>query len=434
MTVQMSQLPSGMRVVSHHMGHLETVSLGIWVGAGARYEALHEHGISHFLEHMAFKGTKKRSAQQIVEEIEVVGGDLNAATSMETTAYYVRVLKDDVELALDILSDILQNSTFDAEELKREKDVILQEIAASQDSPDDLVFDLMQEVAFPNQALGRPILGNMQSVSAFQSADLKNYMRSHYNAPQMVLSAAGAIDHDVLITMADRLFPALNQEQNNQAPFVQNKAQYEGGIRLFNKPIEQSHLTFAFEGPSYQKQEIYVAQLMSSLLGGGMSSRLFQEAREKRGLCYTIYSFCWGMADTGLFGVYAATGPEQVEQLADVIIEEMKKIAQSGPNEQDIKRAKAQLKAGLVMSLESSGSRAEQLARQVHVFGAPLEIDMLLERIEAITAQDIGQFASDMVQNSQLSAALVGPDYHKGGAQYNRLTKAYENWGSQFGQ
>ena len=381
MSVQTSTLANGLRIVSHHMPHLETVSLGVWVGAGARDESRQQHGISHMLEHMAFKGTGRRSAQQIAEEIESAGGDLNAATSLDRTAYYARVLKGDVGLALDILSDILRNPSFDEAELAREKDVILQEIAAARDDPSDLAYDLLQSTAFPDQALGRAILGTPESVSAITPDDLRGYLDSHYCANRFVLGAAGAIEHDFLVSQAEALFGDLPAQAENDF----EAARYEGGTRSASKPFEQSHIVMAFPGPSYLEKEIYTAQVFSGLFGGGMSSRLFQQVRERRGLCYDIYSFCWGLSDAGLFGLHAATSERKVPELLEVVTGELRRAAEEGVSDAELARSKAQLKAGLLMSLESSGARAEQLARQVLAFGRPFAVEELVGYVEDVS-------------------------------------------------
>ncbi len=405
MNVRMSRLANGMRLVTHRMDHVETVTLGVWVEAGARSESQSQNGLSHLLEHMAFKGTQRRAARDIAEEIESVGGELNASTGLESTTYYARVLKNDVPRALDIISDILLNPQFAAEELEREKHVILQEIAGAQDCPDDVVFDLVQETAFPGQALGRPILGTAEHVRAFQPDDLRAYLGEKYSADGMVLSAAGNVDHDQVAALAEELFAGLGRSP----ALAPEAARYCGGVRNGPQRFEQSHLVVAFEGPGYKGSEIYAAQLLSSLLGGGMSSRLFQEVREERGLCYAIYSFCWGVADSGLFGVHAATGPEQMPELIEVLGQELSRAAVTVPSEEELGRAKAQAKAGLLMSLESTGARAEQLARQVLVFGRPLDITEVVEKVEHVTPEDVRSMAERILGESVPSVAGVGP-------------------------
>jgi predicted Zn-dependent peptidase len=404
MSTQLSRLANGLRVVSHHMPHLETVSLGVWVAAGARHEQEDEHGISHLLEHMAFKGTERRSASDIAEEIEAVGGELNAATSLETTAYFARTLKADIGLALDILADILQIPRYAEDELEREREVILQEIAATRDSPDEIAYELLQDAAFPDQAIGRPILGTTKSVKSFGAGALRAFLAANYGAKRMVLSAAGNVAHADLVRHAEAQFGRLNGGVGGRF----EPARYVGGTRTSAKPFEQSHLVMAFPAPSYRAQEFYVAQVFSGLFGGGMSSRLFQEVRERRGLCYAIYSSCWALADTGLFGIHAATGPEAMEKLIDVVGAELVRAASTKPADAELARSKAQIKAGLLMGLESSSARAEQMARQLLLFDRLMEPPELIERIDGVTSDGVRELAAKLLDGSQPSVAVVG--------------------------
>jgi predicted Zn-dependent peptidase len=404
MTIDMTRLPNGLRVVSTHMPHLETVSMGIWVGVGARHETVREQGISHLLEHMAFKGTERRTARDIAEEIEAVGGELNAATSLETTAYFSRVLAGDIGLSLDILADILQSPRYSEEELEREREVILQEIAATRDSPDEIAYELLQEVAFPDQAIGRPILGTAASVKSFQTADLRRFLKGNYAANRMVLSAAGKIDHGELVRHAEALFGRMNGGEGGRF----EPARYGGGIRTSAKPFEQSHLLLAFEGPSYGQSEYYTAQVFSALFGGGMSSRLFQEVRERRGLCYSIYSTYWALADTGLFGIHAATGADLMSKLIEVVAGELRRVAAAAPTEAEVARAKAQIKAGMLMGLESSSARAEYMARQLLLFDRLIDTKEVVARIENVTAEDIRMLAARLMTATKPSITVVG--------------------------
>jgi predicted Zn-dependent peptidase len=409
MSVEITTLSNGLRVVSETMPQLETVSLGVWVGSGARHERADEHGISHFLEHMAFKGTTRRSAQDIAEEIENVGGELNAATSLEMTAYYARILRPDVGCALEILADILQDSRFDVEEVEREQEVILQEIASTRDSPDDQAYDLMQDAAFPNQSLGRSILGTEESVRAIGPDELRSYLARHYAARRMVISAAGAIDHGDLVRHTQALFGGLNPV----GAVDTTVARYVGGARGLSKAYEQSHLITAFEGPRHGTDEFFVAQVLSGLFGGGMSSRLFQEVREKRGLCYAIYSFVWGLTDVGLFGIHAATGVEQRAELMDVVTAELRRLAAERPSDSEVRRSKAQIKAGMLMGLESSGARAEQMARQLIAADRIVPVEELTHRIEAVSAEDIRNLV-EKILSSSVTMSEVGDDARPG--------------------
>ncbi|MGH1417838.1 MAG: M16 family metallopeptidase [Hyphomicrobiaceae bacterium] len=402
-TPRVTTLANGLRVVTHHMPHLETVSLGVWVATGARHEQPHEHGISHLLEHMAFKGTKTRSALQIAEEIEQVGGDLNAATSLETTAYYARVLKGDDRLALNVLSDILLNATFDEDELLREKDVILQEIAGSQDSPEDVVYDLVQEAAYPGQAVGRTILGTPDSVTSLTTDDLRGFLAKHYGPQNLVVSAAGTVSHDAICEQAAELFGAMPQSN----PRERLSAIYHGGARAWDRGFEQSHVVIGFDSPSVHEDGFYAAQVFSGLFGGGMSSRLFQEIRENRGLCYSIYSSAWGLSDSGMFTIYAGTANEMVSELVHVVSGELEKVAENGVSEKEIRRAKAQMKAGLLMSLESSSARAEQMARHLLIYGKLRSSEELIANVDSVTEQSVQAFARRLMAAAP-SVGVVG--------------------------
>jgi predicted Zn-dependent peptidase len=404
MTPSVTTLANGLRVATHAMPHVETVSLGLWVGAGARHERESEHGISRFLEHMAFKGTKRRSAQEIAEEIEEVGGELNAATGLETTAYFARVLKGDEGVALGLIADILQNSAFRGPELEGERQVILQEIAATRDSPDDVAYDLLHDAAFPQQPVGRPILGTPDSVKRFTAADLKGFLKRRYGPESMVISAAGAVRHASLVRHAEALFGGLSGGGRTGR---EQRAKYVGGTRVSEKPFEQSHLLIGFPSPSYREEEFFTAQVFSGLFGGGMSSRLFQEVREKRGLCYAIYSTAWGLRDAGLLGIHAATGADLMSALIDVIGAELKRAAEEAPGAPELSRAKAQLKAGLLMGLESSSARAEQMARQLLSHGRILATGELIGKVDEVTPEDVRAFAARLTASTP-AVAVVG--------------------------
>jgi predicted Zn-dependent peptidase len=397
-------LSNGLRIVTHAMPHLETVSLGLWVGAGARHETEREHGVSHFLEHMAFKGTKRRSAQQIAEEIEEVGGELNAATSLESTAYFARVLKGDEGVALGLIADILQNSAFAKPELEGERQVILQEIAATRDSPDDVGYDLLHDAAFPEQPVGRAILGTPDSVRRFTAGDLKGFLKRRYGAANMVISAAGGVRHATLVRHAEALFGGLSGRGRSGGG---KPARYVGGTRVSEKPFEQSHLLIGFPSPSYREDEFFTAQVFSGLFGGGMSSRLFQEVREKRGLCYAIYSTAWGLNDAGLLGIHAATGADLMGALIDVIGVELKRAAEEVPSGPELARAKAQLKAGLLISLESSSARAEQMARQLLSHGRIFSTTELIDKVDDVTPERVRTFVGKLMSSTP-AIVLVG--------------------------
>lgn len=337
MTVQQHTLANGFRIVSENMPGLESASIGIWVTAGGRHERPEQNGIAHFLEHMAFKGTKTRSALQIAEAIEDVGGYINAYTSREVTAYYARVLKDDVPLAMDVIGDILLNPVFDPREIEVERGVILQEIGQALDTPDDVIFDWLQEESYRDQALGRTILGPAERIRSFSRNDLQGFVDQHYGPGQMILAAAGAVDHDALVRLAEAQFGHMAPRpvpEPDAARFT------GGGEARRDKQLEQAHFALALESPGYRDDEIYTAQIYASALGGGMSSRLFQEIREKRGLCYTIFAQAGAYADTGSTTIYAGTSGDQLADLAHITIDEMKRAAED-MREDEVARARA---------------------------------------------------------------------------------------------
>jgi predicted Zn-dependent peptidase len=396
-------LKSGIRVVTDAMPHLETASLGVWVTSGSRDEHRDEHGISHFLEHMAFKGTRRRTARQIAEEIEAVGGDLNAATGAESTAYYARVLKADVPLALDVLSDILSEPAFDRDELLREQNVIIQEIGAVADTPDDLIFEHLQVTAFPNQPLGRSILGTAKTVRSFDGAKLREYLARQYRAPDIVVAAAGAVDHGAVVAEIERRFASF-QGPETAAP---EPAVFGGGTYVERRELEQVHIALAMPGVAVTDPSLYDLQVFSSTVGGGMSSRLFQEARERRGLCYSIYSFHAPYTDTGLFTLYAGTDAADTSELMRLIVDEIGSTAET-LSEPEVARAKAQMKAGMLMALESSGARIEQLARQLITRGRPLPIEELVQKIDAVTVESARAAGRALIGRGKMATAVIG--------------------------
>ncbi|MBN9041825.1 MAG: peptidase M16 [Rhizobiales bacterium 62-47] len=404
MSVEVSKLPSGLTVVTDTMPHLETAALGVWTGVGGRNEAPNEHGISHLLEHMAFKGTVRRSSREIVEEIEAVGGDLNAATSTETTAYYARVMKADVPLALDVLSDILANPTFVTEELEREKSVIEQEIGAAQDTPDDVVFEYLNEICYPDQAMGRSLLGTATTLKAFKRETLLHYLSTHYRGPNMVVAAAGAVNHQQIVAEATSRFASFDA---TSAPKSPPAVFGKGGSRVVHRDLEQAHLTLALEGVPQTDPELFSLQVFTNILGGGMSSRLFQEVREKRGLCYSIYAFHAPHSDTGFFGLYTGTDPADAPEMMDVIVDVINESVET-LTDAEISRAKAQMKAGLLMALESCSTRAEQLARHMLAYGRPLTVEELVGRIEAVSRESTRDAARALLARSRPAVVALG--------------------------
>jgi predicted Zn-dependent peptidase len=401
--IRISTLENGLRVVTDRMETVETASVGVWVDAGARDELAEVNGVSHLLEHMAFKGTKKRDAYAIAAEIEAVGGHLNAYTSRENTAYYAKVLKEDVGLAVDLIGDILQNSVMDEGELARERAVILQEIHQAHDTPDDIVFDHFQETAYPDQPIGRPVLGRPDVVGSMARDRVLAYMRTRYSAPRLTLAAAGKVDHDEILALAQETFTGLP----DHADEVRADAAYRGGDFREVRDLEQMHIVLGVEGISYLDDDFYAASVLSAILGGGMSSRLFQEVREKRGLAYSISTFLSCFTDTGVFGIYAGTGGEESGELMDVVLDEIDKI-KSHVDAEEVARARAQLKASLLMGLESTSSRCEQLAQQMLVFGRPIPTAEIVDNVEAVDEAAVKRVAERIFRGTPTLAAL-GP-------------------------
>lgn len=402
MDQNVTTLKNGLRVATDTINSVETVTLGVWVGAGSRHESLQNNGVAHFLEHMAFKGTSQRSALDIAQSIENVGGYMNAYTSRESTAYYVRVLKNDVELALDILADILQNSTFEPKELEREREVILQEIGQTQDTPDDIIFDYFQHQAYPDQPLGRPILGPSTGIKTMQRETLMDFMQTHYHPKRMVIGAAGNIEHTSLVQLVETYFNTTTQG----AFFQADAGQYQGGTQYIHRDLEQMHLLLGFPGTSSLAEDIYAANIYTTLMGGGMSSRLFQEVREKRGLVYSIYAFTYPFEDCGLFGIYAGTSVDETLELFNVVRQELC-ASLTTLKDSEINRAKQQLKAHILMSLENTSGRARTLAQNLLTHNRLIPAQEMIEKIDAVTQKDLESFAKKIFQNP-LTLTLLG--------------------------
>ena len=404
MTVELTRLNNGVRVVTEHMPGLHSASLGVWVMAGGRHERADQNGVAHFLEHMAFKGTEKRNALQIAEAIEDVGGYINAYTSREMTAFYARVLEDDTDLALDVIADIVLNPAFDTHEIETERHVILQEIGQALDTPDDIIFDWLQETAFPDQPLGRTILGDASRVETFGHDDLRRFVSERYAPSNIIVAAAGAVDHDRIAKMAEAQFGHLKAHDSEPV----EPAAFKGGEARHDKALEQAHFALAFESPGYRDEGIYTAQIFSTAFGGGMSSRLFQEAREKRGLCYTIFAQTGAYADSGLTTIYAGTSGAELGELANLTIDELKRAADD-MSPAEVARARAQMKAGLLMGLEGASSRAERLARLLAIWDRVPSLEETIDQIDAVGTGDVRELAAGMVETAQPAMALYGP-------------------------
>ena len=404
MTISVSELGNGLKIATRSMPHAITLSIGVWVNAGARDEHDNEQGIAHMLEHMAFKGTKRRDAQAIATDVENVGGFMNAHTSREETAYYLRLLPEYLDLGVDVLADILTESTLPFDEIERERGVIIQEIGQSLDTPDDLVFDLFAAACYGDHTLGRPILGTVDSVSAFSRRNLEAFLQRHYGARQMLVCAAGALDHDDLARRIEKRLGTIGD-----ATFAARQpAKWAAGRQLVKRDLEQSHIIFGLPTAVKNIKDRFSLMALSTLYGGGMSSRLFQQVREKRGLCYSIFSFAALHSDGGSFGVYAGTSATQVNEMLSVCAGELAAVA-SGVADCEVERAKAQIRASLLMNRESVSSCADALARQIMLFGYPQHDSELLDAIDAIDGAKIAALAASLVGGDVPSMACVGP-------------------------
>lgn len=403
MSIRVTQLDNGLTVATDTIPHVETVALGAFVSVGTRHEPAELNGVAHLLEHMALKGTERRSARDIAEEIENVGGQINAYTGRESTAFHAKVLKEHAELALDIVADVVRNPRFDPDELERERQVILQEIGQAHDTPDDIIFDHVQEVAFPEQGVGRPVLGRAANVASLSRDELMGYMRLHYGAQRMVVAAAGKIDHDRFVEMAQAKFGDMPRTDGADA----EPARYVGGDFRESRPLEQVHVILGLPGVGYRDPDYYTAAVLATLLGGGMSSRLFQKVREERGLVYTVFAFHAAATDSGLFGVYAGTGAHEVAELLPVVCGEIADVVNT-VSEAELDRARAQLKASILMSQESTSGRCEQLANHLLVYGRPVPTDEIVQGIEAVDGEAVRRLAARLAA-SRPTLTSLGP-------------------------
>ena len=401
--LKITELDNGLRVVTQNMPGLETVAMGIWNSIGGRDEVESNNGVAHLLEHMAFKGTKTKNALQIAETIEDVGGYINAYTSKEVTAYHVRLLADDLHHGVDILTDILQNSTFAEDELNRERGVIIQEIGMYLDTPDDMIFDYWQEKAYPNQSMGRSILGKTDIIKNISREEVKGFMADNYNPKKMIISAAGKINHDQFVGMIKNSCTNLPIGKSNK----REKANFLSGEYREEKKLEQIHLLLGFEGIDLYHDDYFSLDIFASLLGGGMSSRLFQEIREKRGLVYGISSFSASYTDTGMFGIYCGTGENQIQELIPVLFNELN-TSPSSISEKEIDRGKASLKASLMMSRESSNSRCRSAANQLLNHNRIIDPSEILEKINAVSKESVERIARQIVKGP-MTISSIGP-------------------------
>jgi predicted Zn-dependent peptidase len=404
MTATVATLGNGVRIVLDPMPGLESASIGVWFKAGAVDETAEEHGVAHLLEHMAFKGTATRSARRIAEEIEAVGGYLNASTGYGRTGYYARVLRPEVDLGLEILVDILTNPLFDEGELAKEREVVIQEIGEAADQPDDAVMELLQAQSFGDHPLGRAILGTEQSVSSHGAERLRGFMAKNYAAEDLVIAAAGAIDEDRFVAQAERWFGA--RARTKRAPRTPAPV-YLGGVAHDARDIEQTHIALALPGASIRAEDYFATRVFVEALGGGMSSRIFQSVREERGLAYSVYSFSDAYDDVGTVGAYVGTDSDSAAEAVGLIRREIEGMA-NAPTKAEVDRSKALLKSAMLMGLESPSTRAEVAVGQLYAHGRLLQSAEMRDRIDAVTIDDVRQAAAKAA-TGKATLAIVGP-------------------------
>jgi len=380
-------LDNGIRILSEEMPNARSVSLGIWVENGSRHEARHQNGISHFIEHLLFKGTDRRSAAQIAEEMDSVGGVLNAFTAKEHTCYYAKVLDENFPVAIDLLTDIFLHSVFDREEIERERSVILQEISQAEDTPDDYVHDLFNLDLFKDHPLGRPICGQAATVLKFSREDFLNFVRDRYLPGRVIVAASGHVSHEKLVREMDQRLGGKNLEfriQNSEFR-IGDSPKLQSGIFQHSKPLEQVHLCIGVAGTHQTHPLRYAAYILNTILGGGMSSRLFQEIREKRGKAYSIYSFLASYRDVGYLGVYAGTSLEWAEEVVDLIVREMGRLAAGEIGEEELQRAKSQLVGNMILGLESTDSWMSHITRNEIYFGKAISVEEISSGVRSVS-------------------------------------------------
>ena len=402
---ELRTLSHGVRLFVDPMPGLESAAIGVWAKAGAIDETLEENGVAHLLEHMAFKGTGKRTARQIAEEIESVGGYLNAETSYQRTGYYARVLKGDIELALDILADILTDPLFDEGELAKEREVVVQEIGEAADSPDDAVHEQLQTLIFKDQSLGRPILGSVESVRSHGRGRLRGFMDRLYFPGNLIVAAAGAVDEEAIARAVEARFPKVNAAKERPA---RPSPHYVGGLAADERDIEQTHIALAFPGVSARHEDAYAMRIFAEALGGGMASRLFQTIREERGLAYSVYSYAHSYDEAGILGVYVGADAENAVLASELVRQEMEGLAEN-LTEQEVERARAMLKSTLLMGLESPYGRADAAAGQTFTFGRPIPAAEIRELLERVTLEDVRRCAARSLNDGKPAISIVGP-------------------------
>jgi predicted Zn-dependent peptidase len=404
-TIVRDVLPNGLRLVTERMPHVRSVSIGVWLARGSRHEPVEQGGIAHFVEHMLFKGTASRTAEDIAQTIDSIGGQMDAFTAKEYASYYIKVLDEHLPLAVDVLSDIVMRPAFGRDDVEREKKVVLEEIKMVEDTPDDLVHELFTERFWRDHPLGRPILGTRDTVEAFSADGLRRYFNAAYAAPNLVLVAVGNVEHRQVRDLVSRYFEALPSASD---PVVDTPPQVVADVLVRNKELEQSHVCLGTSGYRQDHADRYASYVLNTVLGGSMSSRLFQNVREKRGLAYAVFSGLSAYRDAGSVTVYAGCANEAVGELIDVVIVELRRLKDEALPEAELRRAKDHLKGSLMLSLESTSSRMSHLARQEIYFDRHFGLDETLDAVERVTADDVQRVARDLFTDGALAATVLG--------------------------
>ncbi len=401
-------LNNGLTILTDEMAHVRTVAVGVWLKRGSRHETPEESGLAHFIEHMVFKGTERRTQARIAQEMDEIGGQTDAFTSQEYAGFHAKVLDEQLPRAVDLLSDIVLAPLFDAEELERERMVILEEMKSVEDAPEDLVHELFAERFWPNHPLGRPILGTQETVEGFKRSDLVTFFRKTYTPSNIVVAAAGAMEHEALTDLVESHFESLNAPPDGM---VETPPEVAAHILFQHKDLEQSHLVVGTVAPRSASSHRFAAYVLNAILGGNMSSRLFQVIREERGLAYSVYSGVSSFSDCGQFGIYAGTDPKNVSEVLDLTLKELGRIKSEPVSPEELQRAKDHLRISMLMGLESTGSRMSRAARQEMVFGRHLSVDEALKGIGAVTREDVQRLAADIFGDRELSMTLLGKNH-----------------------
>ena len=399
-------LSNGVRVVSETLPKSRSVSIGVWVKVGSRHEPKELGGISHFIEHLFFKGTERRSAKDIAIEMDSLGGEMNAFTSQETTTYYVKVLDEHLPRAVDLLADILISSQFNPSEMEKERKVILEEIKGVEDTPDDYIHELFTSTVWPDHPLGRPILGTRETIRSLTHKDIITYIEHYYNPKEIVISVAGNFEHDLMVELLETSFGKYSKAGR---PKQEDAPRFVRAVNVKKKQLEQVQLCLGCKALPFAHEDRFVISALNGVLGSSMSSRLFQEIREQNALAYAIYSYVSAYKDTGLFTVYAGTDPSNVKEVVRLILREFKRVRDEGVSPQEEERVKNQIKGHLVLSLESSNSHMSRLARQEIYYGKYFSVDDIIKNVERVTAVDIQRLAGQLFTPENISLTILGP-------------------------